>query len=193
VGTGNAALTITVAPAGVAPIITNNPLTAAGTIGTPFSFTITATGSPTSYAASPLPPGLSIVTATGAITGIPTTAGSTAVLLSATNAVGTGSAALTITVAAAGVAPIITNSPLTAAGTLGTPFSFTITATSSPTSYAASPLPAGLSIVTATGTITGTPSAVGTTDRAAQCHERGRHGQRHPDDHGRGHRPDHHQ
>jgi hypothetical protein len=89
-GTGNATLTITVAAAGVAPIITNNPLTAAGTVGTPFSFAITATGSPTSYAATPLPAGLSIVAATGAITGIPTTVGTTPVLLSATNATGTG-------------------------------------------------------------------------------------------------------
>jgi hypothetical protein len=161
-GTGYAALTITVAAAGVAPIITNSPLTAAGTVGTPFSFAITATGSPTSYAASPLPAGLSIVTATGAITGTPTT-GTTAVLLSATNATGTGNATLTITVATAGVAPIITNSPLTAAGTVGTPFSFAITATGSPASYSATPLPAGLSIVAATGAITGIPTTVGTT------------------------------
>ena len=162
-GTGNATLTITVAAAGVAPIIVNNPLTAAGTLGTPFSFPITATGSPTSYAASPLPAGLSVVAATGAITGTPTTAGTSAVLLGATNAFGTGNATLTITVAATGVAPIITNNPLTAAGTLGTPFSFPITATGSPTSYAASPLPAGLSIVAATGAITGTPTTAGTT------------------------------
>jgi len=162
-GTGNATLTITVAPAGVAPIITNTPLSAAGTVGTPFSFTITASGTPTSYGSTPLPAGLSIVPATGIITGTPTAAGTTAVVLSATNGTGTGSATLTITVAPAGVAPIITNNPLSAAGTVGTPFSFTITASGTPTSYSASPLPAGLSIVAATGAITGTPTAVGTT------------------------------
>jgi hypothetical protein len=163
-GTGNATLTITIAAAGVAPIITNSPLTAAGTVGTPFSFTITATGSPTSYAASTLPlNGLSIVAATGVITGTPTAAGTMVVVLGATNATGTGNATLTITIAAAGVAPIITNSPLTAAGTVGTPFSFTITATGSPVSYAASTLPLnGLSIVAATGVISGTPTAAGT-------------------------------
>ena len=122
-------LTVTVAD----PVITNSPLTAAGTVGTPFSFTITATNSPTSYTASPLPAGLSIVAGTGAISGTPTSVGTTAVLLGATNASGTGNATLTVTVAAAGVAPIITNSPLTAAGTVGTPFSFTITATGTPT------------------------------------------------------------
>jgi PKD repeat protein len=162
-GTGNATLTITVAAAGVAPVITNSPLTAAGTNGTPFSFTITASGSPTSYSASPLPAGLSIVASTGVITGTPTATGTTSVVLGATNATGTGNATLTITVAAAGTAPIITNSPLTAAGTTGVAFSYTITASGSPTSYSATPLPAGLSIVALTGVITGTPTTVGTT------------------------------
>ncbi|MFA5264995.1 MAG: putative Ig domain-containing protein, partial [Opitutaceae bacterium] len=162
-GTGNATLTITIAAAGVAPIITNSPLTAAGTVGTPFGFTITASGLPTSYTATPLPAGLVRNTLTGAITGTPTTVGTTSVLLGASNATGTGNATLTITVAAAGVAPIITNSPLTAAGTVGTPFGFTIIASGLPTSYTATPLPAGLSIVALTGAITGTPTTVGTT------------------------------
>ncbi len=163
-GTGSATLTITVAAAGVAPIITNSPLTAAGTVGTPFSYAIVATGSPTSYNATPLPAGLVRNATTGVISGTPTTAGTTAVTLSATNATGTGNVTLTITVAAAGVAPIITNSPLTATGTVGTPFGFTINATGSPTSYAASPLPAGLVRNTTTGVISGTPTAAGTTD-----------------------------
>jgi hypothetical protein len=163
-GTGNATLTITVAAAGVAPIVTNSPLTAGGTVGTAFSFAITASGSPTSYTATPLPAGLSIAAATGVISGTPTAVGTTAVLLGATNATGTGNATLTITVAAAGVAPIVTNNPLAAAGTVGTAFNFAITASGSPTSYTAAPLPAGLSIVAATGVITGTPTAVGTTN-----------------------------
>ncbi|MEN9662799.1 MAG: hypothetical protein RL324_1748, partial [Verrucomicrobiota bacterium] len=118
-------------------------------------FTITAQGTATSYSASPLPAGLSINTSTGALTGTPTTVGVTSVLLGATNTTGTGNATLTVTVVAAGVAPIITNSPLTSAGTVGTPFGFSITASGLPTSYTATPLPAGLSIVGATGVITG--------------------------------------
>ena len=162
-GTGNATLTITVTAAGVAPVITNTPLTAGGTVGTAFSFGIIASNSPTSYSATPLPAGLTVNTATGAITGTPAAAGTTSVLLGATNATGTGNATLTITVAAVGAVPVINNSPLTAPGTVGTPFSFTITAAGSPTSFSASPLPAGLSIVAATGAITGTPTTVGTT------------------------------
>lgn len=162
-GTGNATLTITITAAGIAPVITNSPLTAGGTVGGAFRFAITASNAPTSYTATPLPAGLSIAAGTGVITGTPTTIGTTLVLLGATNAAGTGPATLTITVAATGVTPTITNSPLTAAGTVGTPFSFAVTAAGSATTYSASPLPAGLSIVNATGVITGTPTAVGTT------------------------------
>jgi hypothetical protein len=162
-GTGNATLTITVAAAGTAPVINNSPLTAAGTTGTPFSFAITAAGSPTSYSTSPLPAGLTLAPSTGIVTGTPTTAGSLAVVISATNAYGTGSATVTVTIAAAGVAPTITNNTPNAAATVGAPFSFTITAAGSPTTYTASPLPAGLSIVAATGVITGTPTSSGTT------------------------------
>ena len=154
---------VTLTVTGASPIITNSPLTSAGTVATPFSFTITASGTPTSYTASPLPAGLSIVAATGAITGAPTTVGTTAVLLGATNATGTGNATLTITVAPSGVAPIITNTVPVAAGTVGAPFSFTITASGTPTSYTAAPLPAGLTLNPTTGTITGTPVTAGTT------------------------------
>jgi hypothetical protein len=151
------AVTLTVTAA--APVITNSPLTAAGTVGTPFSFTITATGSPTSYAASTLPlNGLAIVAATGVISGTPTAAGTMSVVLGATNATGTGNATLTITINPP--APVITSAS-TASGSTGDAFSYTITATNSPTSYDATGLPAGLSVNTATGAITGTPTAVG--------------------------------
>ena len=58
-------------------------------------------------------------------------------------------------------APVIT-SPLTASGNEGTPFTYAITATNLPTSYNATGLPAGLSINTTTGAITGTPTTAGT-------------------------------
>ncbi len=162
-GSNTATLTFTVAAPSVAPVITS-PATSPGTVGTPFvTYLIAATGLPTSYSATGLPAGLTLNTVTGAINGTPTTAGVTSALLGATNATGTGNATLTITIASAGVAPFITNNPLTAAGTTDFPFSYTITASGSPTSYAASNLPLGLILNTTTGAITGTPLAPGAT------------------------------
>src|SRR5256886_15785796 len=66
------------------PVITS-PLTACGTVGVPFSYTITATNNPTSFSASPLPAGLSVNTSTGVISGTPTTAGTTNVTITASN------------------------------------------------------------------------------------------------------------
>lgn len=64
---------------------------------------------------------------------------------------------------AANTSPSIT-SALTATGTVSSAFSYTITATNTPTSYAATGLPAGLSVNTSTGAITGTPTTAATTN-----------------------------
>jgi len=53
------------------------------------------------------------------------------------------------------------SSATTAAAILGTSFSYNITASASPSSYNATGLPAGLSINTSTGLISGTPTAMG--------------------------------
>ncbi len=156
-GTGHATLTLTIAVA--APVITS-ATTANGTVGTAFSYQITATNTPTSYGATGLPAGLSVNTTSGLISGTPTASGTSTVTLSATNSTGTGQATLTLTVAVA--APVIT-SATTANGTVGTAFSYQITATNSPTSYGATGLPAGLSVNTTSGLISGTPTASGTS------------------------------
>ncbi|HVD96827.1 MAG TPA: carbohydrate-binding protein, partial [Cytophagaceae bacterium] len=155
-GTGSKAVTITVTQP--APVI-NSAATANATVGTAFNYTITASNTPTSFGATGLPAGLSVNTTSGVISGTPTAAGTFNATVTATNSSGTGSKAVTITVTQP--APVI-SSAATATGTTGTTFSYQIAASNSPTSFGASGLPAGVSVNTTTGLISGTPTAAGT-------------------------------
>ncbi len=158
-GTGMQALTITINL--VAPVVTSSNMTNA-TSGSPFSFQVTASNLPTSFNAVGLPSGLSIDTNTGLITGTPVVAmgGPVMVTVSATNGAGTGMQTLTITVS---LNPPTITSANTASGNSGAPFSYQITATDFPSSYNATGLPAGLSVNTGTGLISGTPTVTMTT------------------------------
>jgi beta-glucanase (GH16 family) len=69
---------------------------ASGTVGSAFTYQITATNSPASYNATGLPTGLTINPSSGQISGTPTVAGTSTVTLSATNSNGTGTATLTL-------------------------------------------------------------------------------------------------
>jgi len=72
--------------------------TASGTVGTAFSYQITATNTPTSFGATGLPTGLTVNTTSGLISGTPTGTGISSVMVSATNSGGPGSASLTLTI-----------------------------------------------------------------------------------------------
>jgi hypothetical protein len=61
------------------------------------------------------------------------------------------------------VAALVITSPTTASGTVGKAFSYQITATNRPNSYGATGLPAGLTVNTVTGLISGTPTGAGTS------------------------------
>jgi hypothetical protein len=73
-----------------------------GTVGTAYSFTVTASGSP-AFSATGLPPGLGIDPISGVISGTPTTPGSFNATITATNGGGPASANYTIVIAAAAV------------------------------------------------------------------------------------------
>jgi Putative Ig domain len=96
VGTGIATLGIAI-KGGPEPVI-KSATHAAGKIGKHFGYAIKATNKPTSYAAAGLPPGLTVNSTTGIISGTPTTVGTSSVLLSASNAFGTGTGELLITI-----------------------------------------------------------------------------------------------
>ncbi len=99
-----------------APVI-SSATSASGTAGNSFSYQITATNTPTSYGASGLPAGLTLNSTTGLISGTPTAAGTSTVALSATNSGGTGTANLSLSIAAP--APVLSSFACTIASITG--------------------------------------------------------------------------
>src|SRR5437879_1512140 len=132
------------------PPVISSGAAATGTVGVAFTYQIVASNCPTSYNATGLPSGLTVNTSTGLISGTPTTAGTYSVTISATNSGGTGTATLTITILSG--APVIT-SPTTTSGTAGSAYFYQITATTNPTTYGATRLPATITITTSTAFI----------------------------------------
>ena len=158
--TNSANISIAIAAAANTAVI-SSPTTASGTVGTAFNYNAAASNSPTSYNISGLPAGLSANTTTGVISGTPTAAGTSSISLSANNAGGTGaSVTVTLTVAPPAAAPVI-SSNTSASVAVGAPFSYTIAASNTPTSFAASGRPLGVNLDTATGALSGTPTVAG--------------------------------
>ena len=138
------------------PVVTGGAVEA--TQDEPFSYQIVATGDPTSYDASPLPPGLVISPETGVLSGVPSQRGVFDLTLFASNTGWTRSANLQLTVKLG--LPVVTNPGLQSAE-VGAEFSLKMEASNEPTSYLEQGLPDGLEIDTSTGLISGRPATVG--------------------------------
>ncbi len=160
------AVAATIQPATTSPLRTEVGTTVDESFGTsaggvqPASWTVTGS----------IPPGLNLngrttsgTTSGGFLTmsGIPTTAGTFNFTLTAYSG-GNASTALAFQVVVAAIIPPVVGGSATASGTVGTTFRYTITASNTPTSYAAGGLPAGLTLSSTTGVISGTPTAAGT-------------------------------
>ncbi len=162
---GTAMATVAITVNDVAPSIVATPTTQNVTVGSPIeTITITSNGGAViSYSiSSTLTTGLSFDTTTGTISGTPlVVTGSTSYTITATNSGGMAMATVAITVNEA--VPIISISTDTLVATVDTAIQ-QITIVSSGgavVSYSISPtLTSGLSFDTATGTISGTPTAV---------------------------------
>lgn len=144
------------------PPVVTSPTSDTGSVGVPFTYQITASQEPTSFAAVGLPSGLNVNGSTGLISGTPLLAGTSTATISATNLLGIGGGTLTITIVGAGGPPVI-SSPSSASAIVGVPFSYQISASHSPYTYSAVGLPTGLVLSVTTGEISGTPFIDGTS------------------------------
>jgi len=156
--------TITVAEANNAPVITSTAVTTA-TAGTAYTYTVTATDpdddDTLTYSLTAAPTGMTINSATGAITWTPTAAGSENVIITVSDGTDSITQSFTITVAEANHPPVITSTAVTTA-TVGTAYTYTVTATDSDDgdtlTYSLTVAPTGMTINSATGVITWTPT-----------------------------------
>ena len=154
------------------PSITTTSLPS-GTQSTAYSATLTATSGTTPYtwslASGTLPSGLTLASATGVISGTPTATGTSNFTVTVTDATSlTASQALSISVNAPASSNLSITTTSLPSGTRNKAYSATLAATGGTTPYiwsiASGALPSGLTLSSATGVISGTPTASGTSN-----------------------------
>ena len=165
-GSTNVGVSITVNDVAPALTYTTNPATYTKGTAITANSPINTGGTVVSYSVSPtLPSGLALNTSTGVITGTPSAVATAAnYTVTATNSGGSANVAVNITVN--DIAPVFTYTTNPAVYTKNTAISANspINTGGTVVSYSVSPtLPAGLSLSTTTGVISGTPTAITAT------------------------------
>jgi hypothetical protein len=181
--TASMTLPIVAAPTPTALTVSTSSLPS-GTKGKSYSSAVQASGGTTPYAWSvtvgTLPAGLSLASATGLISGTPTATGTSKVTVTVTDAgspAQTQSVKLSIVIAAPAPTTLTIGTSTLPTGTKGTSYSSALQAGGGTTPYAwsitAGGLPAGLTLTPATGLLSGTPTATGTTSFTAMVTDSG--------------------
>ncbi|GAA1950240.1 putative Ig domain-containing protein [Kitasatospora viridis] len=169
-GTPNGTSGFTPAGSAAEQVTVTNPGQRIDTVGSPVSVQLQATdsaGKSVTWSATGLPPGLSVNAKTGLITGTPTTSNTYSPTVTASSGTASGSASFGWAIRSQPTGETVTiTAPGNQSGTVGTAASLQISATDSAgktLTYSASGLPAGLSINSSTGLISGTPTTAGST------------------------------
>ena len=162
---GSSSMTVTLNSA-AAPVIAPNISAGVYQTGVAMNYQIPATGAqPITFTAVSGLPGWASLSSSGVISGTPPSAGSYSVVVSLTNSAG-GPVQSTITFTSA-VAPTVASSLSIPTPTVGVAYSYQIPAPSAgtgPFTYSITgSLPAGLSLNSSTGVISGTPTTAGAT------------------------------
>jgi uncharacterized protein YhjY with autotransporter beta-barrel domain len=158
-GSSSVPLNITINPL---PPVINPPLPASltATVGVPFSYTFTATNTPTGFSAALFPAWLTLDPVLGTVAGTPIAVGPATGTMTANNA-GGASPQFPFTITVNPPLPVISPPLAPLAAMVGIPFSYTFTATNTPTGFSAALFPAWLTLDPVLGKVSGTPIAVG--------------------------------
>lgn len=177
--TGEASLSIVIDPPDAPALSVSTTALPTATIGAPYTATIAVAGGTPPYtwtiSSGSLPPGISLASATGHLSGAPTGTAQlytfNVTVMDASSPPQSASASLGITVVAHSGALQIDTAALPG-GQVGQPYSASLSATGGTTPYswniASGALPSGLSLAMASGMITGTPTSTGSVTFTAR-------------------------